>query len=225
MYSTRFSENLNNMISNFEVGSLMVKNCGMETIVLFLAHELSHQIHAVYGFTAPLLSTASIHECNSDIAARCIAQRLGYNKGMLEYEYKFFHQDDYSGVAVIGETDLIGLGDSHKIGRTQLGYIIKGFESCKITIDWEKFFAVSLAVLRGRDRVKNSLYIKRIVARYVYCSLTDLVSQEGLLHFIESFEQFYDTGVSSSGQQLVDTDTVEKMIQIAQEIMLSSPIH
>ncbi|TKB05523.1 hypothetical protein [Desulforhopalus sp. IMCC35007] len=163
LYSTRFSKDLNNMISNFEVGSLMMKNRSMESIILLLAHELSHQIYSVIGFTSPLLSTASIHECNSDIGARCIAQHVGYSAGITEYEYFVFNQDDYSKNVSIMETDLINLRVPHKIGRTQLGYIMRGFKNSNITIDWEIFYAVSLSVLRNKSKMKNFHYIKKIL--------------------------------------------------------------
>jgi hypothetical protein len=118
LYSTRFSKNLNNMMSNFEVGRHMIKDNEMQTIILYLAHELAHQIYSISGFDAPLLSAASIHECGADIAARCIAQRLGYRSGMEGYWDNIIRHDDYSDDAHITEGDLIGYGIAHKIGRT-----------------------------------------------------------------------------------------------------------
>jgi hypothetical protein len=68
----------------------------MEPIILFPAHELTHQIYAICGFYAPLLSAFGIHECSADIAALCIAQRLGSMTGMAEYRLNIIQQDDFS---------------------------------------------------------------------------------------------------------------------------------
>ena len=214
--STRFSENLDNMMSNFEVGRVMVQNSDMQTIILFLAHELAHQFYAISGFDAPLLSSASIHECSADIAARSIAQRLGFTVGMLEYGNKIIEQDDYSADQRIGQSDLIGQGIPHKIGRTQLGYIMRGFANSKVQLDWEVLFTATLTVLRDQTKMKNISFVRDIIGAYTFCSANLAVSNAALHRFMGSYENSYTASAGSQISQLADSHTVEEMIIVAQ---------
>jgi DNA-binding phage protein len=218
--STRFSENLDNMMSNFEVGRFMVQNSGMQTFILFLAHELAHQFYSISGFDAPLLSSASIHECSADIAAFSIAQRLGYTVGMREYGNKIIERDDYSADRRIGQGDLIYQGIPHKIGRTQLGYIMRGFEDSKVQLDWEVLFAATLTILRSRTKIKNISFVRDIIGAYTYCAANRAVSNAALHRFMGPYENSYAASVGEQKLQLADSRTVEEMILVAQISML-----
>lgn len=218
--STRFSEKLDNMMSNFEVGRFMVKNKHMETIILFLGHELAHQIYSICGFDAPLLSAVSIHECSADIAARCIAQRLGFVTGMSEYEQNIIQEDDFSEDNSIRESDLIAQGIPHIIGRTQLGHIIQGFKNNAIDIDWEILFPVTLAVLRNKTKMRYVSYVRSLVAGYTYCSANGIVSDNALHRFIGICENSFVS--TSSDDQMADVNAIEEMIIVAQALLLRS---
>jgi hypothetical protein len=220
LYSTRFSKNLNNLMSNFEVGRHMIKDNDMQTIILYLAHELGHQIYSISGFDAPLLSAASIHECSADIAARCIAQRLGYGSGMEAYRNKIIRHDDYSGDVRITEDDLIGLGIPHKIGRTQLGYIMRAFANRSYDLDWETLFSVNLSVLQKKAKIKHLSYIQNLVAGYTYSYLKEMVTHHRLHRFIGNHEKSFEAVFQPIDSQIADVRTVEEMIVTAQALML-----
>jgi hypothetical protein len=220
LYSTRFSKNLNNMMSNFEVGRHMVKGNSMQTIILYLAHELAHQIYSISGFDAPLLSAASIHECSADIAARCIAQRLAYRSGMEGYWNKIIRHDDYSDDAHITEFDLIGHGIPHKIGRTQLGYIMQAYANRSYDLDWETLFSVSLSVLQKKTKMKHLSYIQNLVAGYMYSYSEKKVTHLRLHRFIGNHEKFFEAVPQPIKSQIADVRTVEEMIAAAQALML-----
>lgn len=218
LWSTRYSENLNNMTSNFEVGRFMLEHQHMETIVLFLAHELAHQIYSICGFDAPLLSAITIHECAADIAARGIAQRLGFHKGMTEYGRTIIQQDDYSEDTSTGERELIASGVPHIIGRTQLGYIVQGFRNKAMAVDWEVLFPVSLAVLRNQTKMKHLSFVRDLVTGYTYCAEKGRVTAAALRRFIGSFENSW--GSADSDAQMADVDAIEEMIRIAHTLLL-----
>jgi hypothetical protein len=220
LYSTRFSKNLNNLMSNFEVGRHMVKDNDMQTIILYLAHELGHQIYSINGFDAPLLSAASIHECSADIAARCIAQRLGYRSGIEGYWNKIIRHDDYSDDVQITEDDLIGHGIPHKIGRTQLGYIIRAFANRSYDLDWETLFAVSLSVLQKKTKTKHLSYVQNLVAGYIYSHSKKMVTRRRLHRFIGNHGKSFEAASQSINSQIADVRTVEEMIVTAQALML-----
>lgn len=222
IYSTRFSKNLNNMISNFEVGRLIIEDNGMEAIVLYLAHELAHQILIINGFNPPLLSAASIHEGTADIATRCIAQRLGYSTGMAEYWQKIIQQDDQSDDQQITEAELIGHGIPHQIGRTQLGYLIQAFEDRGSPVDWETLFAASSYVLRDKTKIKHLTYIQNLVAGYIYCCTQKGVSHRQLQRFIRSCEQVFGSDPQPDKSQIADTSCVEEIINTVQAQMLQA---
>lgn len=222
IYSTRFSKNLNNMISNFEVGRLIIEDNGMEAIVLYLAHELAHQIITINGFDPPLLSAASIHEGTADIAARCIAQRLGYGAGMEEYWQKIIQYDDYSDDQQMTEAELIGQGIPHQIGRTQLGYLIQAFENRGSPVDWATLFSVSLSVLRDKAKIKHLTYIQNLVAGYIYCRNQRGVSHHKLLRFIGKCENLFESYPQPDKSQLADTSILEEIINTAKAQMLQA---
>jgi hypothetical protein len=207
-------------MSNFEVGHHMIKDNDMQTIILYLAHELAHQIYSISGFDAPLLSAASIHECSADIAACCIAQRLGYHSGMEGYRNNIIRHDDYSDDARMTEDDLIGHGIPHKIGRTQLGYIMRAFANRSYDLDWETLFAVNLSVLQKKTKIKHLSYIQNLVAGYIYSYSKKMVTHHRLHRFIGNHEKSFEAVLQPINSQIADARSVEEMIATAQVLML-----
>lgn len=219
LFSTRFSVHLNNMISNYEVGCLMVEENSMETFILLLAHELAHQLYSISGFDAPLLSANSIHECCADIGARCIGQRLGLKAGMMEYGNKYVQQDDFSKNDRVREADLIGQGVSHVIGRTQLGYIVQGLQNSKVPVDWESLFTVNLAVLRDKRKMKNISYVQHVVGAYIYYTHAGTVVYEQLQRFSKAHEGTCSAATDMQALQVAGVAAVEEMVLIARTLL------
>lgn len=220
LYSTRFTQHLNNMISNFEVGHVMVQDKKMETIVLLLAHELAHQIYSISGFSAPLLSSNSIHECSADIGARSISQRLGYNAGIEEYADKYVRPDDYSENDKVKEGDLIGQRIPHILGRTQLGYIVQGLNNSEVQVDWQTLFSVNLSVLREKTKIKNMSYVRDLVGAYTYYTDSGAVSYDAMQRFTDMYERSYASASKREESQLAQVHTVEEMILIARSLIV-----
>lgn len=220
IYSTRFSEHFDNMLSNFEVGRAMVEDVHMETIILLLAHELAHQIYSISGFDAPLLSAATIHECSADIGARAIGEKLGYRIGIQEYNAKYVIGDDFSSTEDIGEKDLLLQQDPHKIGRTQLGYIVHGLRNSGVTVDWARLFSINLYLLKDKTKMKHLLYVRDLVGGYIYTETFGGKPNEKLLSFLHNYVSNYDSTLSRQSKQIAEVSTVEEMITIARSTFL-----
>lgn len=225
IYSTRLSDNLNNMLSNFEVGRAMIKDIHMETIVLLLAHELAHQIFSISGFDAPLLSSATIHECSADIGAQAVAEKLHYQTGIKEYEDKYVLVDDYSTDTTIEEIDLLRQQDPHKIGRTQLGFILQALENQNIDLDWGTLFSVNLSLLKDKTKMKHLSYIRDMVGGYVYTGSSGVNSQIRIRRFLKSYTHAYDTAQRGQSNQIAEVDRVEEMISFARTMMFQASGH
>lgn len=226
LYSTRFSDSLNNMISNFEVGSLFIQECSMESIILFLAHELAHQIYSIGGFNTSLLSTSSIHECNSDIAAKAIAIRLKFTQKKIDYANQIFLKENYSDNRNINEFELISHNDPHIIGRTQLGYLKNGFKNSNIEIDWPRLFSVTISLLRDKSKIKNFDYIKDLVSAYLYNSMYPEAEWDEVLNFTYKFEIVYDTlSIFPIQQQIANENDIQGIIRVAKIVSNNSVVH
>lgn len=226
IYSTRFSDSSNNMISNFEVGSLFIQNSSMESIILFLAHELAHQIYSIGGFNTYLLSTSSIHECNSDIAAKAVAIKLKFTEEEIEDANQIFLKDNYAENNNINEFDLISHNDPHVIGRTQLGYIKNGFNKSNIAIDWERLFSVTISLLRDKGKVKNFDYIKNLISVYLYNSMHPEAGRDEILNFTYKFDIVYDTiSIFPIQQQIANTNDIEGILRVAKIVSEKLVIH
>lgn len=213
--STRFSENLNNMMANFEIGGLMINNNHMETIILCFAHELAHRIYSINGFDAHHPAARPIHECSADIGAFSIAQHLGYKKGLPEYVKKIIVKDDFSKDNRTSSADLIAQGIPHRIGRTQLGHLTGGFQEKNIILDWETLFAVNLVTLCDQSEPEKLDHIQQLVSGYIFNT------QQGNQHY-PTFHHFMDacqkasSGTGHGTNSIIPQPVIADLIGTAQ---------
>ncbi len=215
LLSTRVSENLDTMVSNFEIGKSALKGREMETIILSLAHELAHQIYSIRGFNSISLPGHSIHEFGADIAALCMAQKLGYCLGMEEYKQKVMNRDDFSRHRKVDGGLLTAIDASHKIGRTQLGYVVKGFDKVGIIINWELFFPITLRLLENRTEIELLQFIYQLVSGYAYGSAAGYKNEDELEHVLRKAEKRFDHHRISNRIEtyLANADTIEQILK------------
>jgi hypothetical protein len=136
------------------------------------------------------------------------------------YWHKIIRHDDYSDDARIDEGDLIGYGIAHKIGRTQLGYIMQAYTNRAYDLDWEALFAVSLSVLQKRTKMKHISYIQKLVAGYMYSYSEKKVTRPRLHRFIGNYEKSFEAVQQPIKSQMADVRTIEEMIVAAQALMV-----